>query len=76
MCDALYALAEDAALLIVECGGDRAHHHMSWDDIFALREALPRETELLVTHYDHRSAPDVSAVEGLELAEDFARYEL
>ena len=49
---------------------------MEWPDVFALREALPPRTRMLVTHYDHRSAPDVSAVEGLELAEDFARYEL
>ena len=76
MCEALLAVARDADLLIVECGGYRETHHMEWPDVFALREALPPRTRMLVTHYDHRSAPDVSAVEGLELAEDFARYEL
>lgn len=73
-CDGVYTLAEDADLLIIECGGGAPHHN--WDDIFALRDELPPATEMLVTHYDHRSAPDVSAVAGLTLAEDFARYEV
>ena len=76
MCDALHALAEDADTLIIECGGHRETHHMTWDDVFALREALPASTKMLVTHYDHRTAPDVSAVDGLALAEDFATYEV
>ncbi len=76
MCDALHTLAEGADTLIIECGGRRDHHHMRWDDVFALREALPASTQMLVTHYDHRTAPDVSAVDGLALAEDFATYEV
>jgi len=56
-------------------GGRRESHHMEWDDVFALRRRLPPSTRMLVTHYDHRTAPDVSAVEGLTLAEDFATYE-
>lgn len=76
MCEALPALAEGAEMLVVECGGRRESHHMEWDDVFALRERLPPSTRMLVTHYDHRTAPDVSAVDGLELAEDFATYEV
>ena len=76
MCDALLTLADGADALIVECGGRRESHHMEWEDVFALREALPASTRMLVTHYDHRTAPDVSAVAGLTLAEDFARYEV
>ena len=75
MCDALDRLAEGADVLVVECGGGREYHHMGWGDVFALREALPPATHMLVTHYDHRAAPDVSAVEGLALAEDFGHYE-
>ena len=76
MCDALRVLAEGADTLIIECGGHRETHHMTWDDVFALRETLPSSTRMLVTHYDHRTAPDVSAVNGLALAEDFATYEV
>ncbi len=75
MCEALPALAEGAELLVVECGGRRESRHMVWDDVFALRRQLPPATRMLVTHYDHRTAPDVSAIDGLTLAEDFATHE-
>lgn len=75
MCDAVLQLAEGADVLIVECGGDRAYWHFEWPDIFALREQLPPSTEVLVTHYGHRDAPDVTAIDGLTLAQDFAVYE-
>jgi ribonuclease BN (tRNA processing enzyme) len=74
LCDAVYTLAEGADLLIAECGGGPPH--MNWDDIFTLRAALPATTEILVTHYDRRRAPDVSDTAGLILAEDFARYDV
>lgn len=76
MCDAVYALADGADLLITEGGGDRAHHHMEWPDVLALREALPPATRVLVTHYDPATAPDVSGIDGLTLAEDLATYEV
>ena len=73
--DHLYELAEGADLLIAECGGDREHGHMSWDDIRRLRAELPRETALLVTHYDPQAVPiDFGSIEGLTLAEDFGVY--
>ena len=75
MCDAVLRLAAGADVLVVECGGDRRHHHMEWPDVFALRERLAASTEMLVTHYDHREAPDVSSIPGLTLARDFATYE-
>ena len=75
MCDALLRLAAGADVLVVECGGDREYHHMEWADVFALRERLATSTEVLVTHYDHHEAPDVSSIPGLTLAEDFAIYE-
>ncbi len=74
ICDAVYELADGADLLIAECGGGPPH--MDWPDIFALREALPTSTAMLITHYDGRSAPDVAAVDGMTLAEDFASYEV
>ncbi len=74
LCDALYALAEGADLLITEGGGESDHHHMTWDDVFALRRALPPATRMLVTHYpEPRELPDLA---GLALAEDFATYEV
>ena len=75
MCDAVLRLAAGADVLVVECGGVRRHHHMEWPDVFALRERLAASTEMLVTHYDHREAPDVSSISGLTLARDFATYE-
>ena len=76
MCDALGTLADGADLLIVEGGGLREHHHMAWEDVFTLREQVPQSTRILVTHYDPRDVPDVSQIEGLELAQDLARYEV
>ena len=70
----MYELADGANLLIAECGGSPPP--MDWPDIFALREALSTSTAMLITHYDGRRAPGVSAVEGLMLAEDFASYEV
>lgn len=74
LCDAVYTLAEGADLLVLECGGGSPH--MEWDDIHRLREELPASTRMLVTHYNRLKAPDVSAIDGLTLAEDFASYEL
>ena len=75
--EALLALGEGADLLIVECGGDRAHGHMEWDDVRALREALAPSTRVLVTHYDPDAVPRwAQELEGVALAEDFASYEV
>jgi ribonuclease BN (tRNA processing enzyme) len=72
----LLELAEGARALIAECGGDVEHGHMNWDDLRRLRKELPRETELLVTHYDPRTVPiDLGSIEGLTLADDFGVYE-
>ena len=70
------ARVPSADLLIVEGGGLREHHHMAWEDVFTLREQIPQSTRILVTHYDPRKVPDVSHIEGLELAQDLARYEV
>ena len=75
--EAVLTLAEGADLLITECGGDRAYGHTSWDDVHELRDALDPSTRLLVTHYDPLAVPDwARALAGVELAEDFARYEI
>ncbi|MXW35087.1 MAG: MBL fold metallo-hydrolase [Chloroflexi bacterium] len=75
--EALLSLAEGADLLIAECGGDREHGHMTWDHIRALRAAVDPSTRLLVTHYDPLAVPDwARALDGVELAEDFAVYEI
>jgi len=81
-CPAVDALAAGADLLIVECGdgstpGAPPTIHLAWTEVFALRERLPRSTEVLVTHYDHLDVPpEARAIEGLALAEDFAVYEV
>ena len=76
-CEALPRLGEGADLLIAECGGDRASGHLEWDDVRALREALDPATRLLVTHYDPLAVPGwARALAGVELAEDFAAYEV
>ena len=39
-------------------------------------DIAPAELDLvLLTHDNHRDAPDVSSIAGLTLAEDFATYE-
>lgn len=75
--EALLSLAEGADLLIAECGGARASGHMEWDDIRALRAAVDSSTRLLVTHYDPRAVPGwARTLDGVELAQDFAAYEV
>ena len=75
-CEALLRLGEGADLLIAECGGSRAHGHLEWDDVRALREALAPATRILVTHYDPLAVPAwARTLDGLALAEDFAAYE-
>lgn len=69
-------LAAGADLLIVECGGDRAHGHFEWDDLRELRGRLPTTTRMLVTHYDHVTAPESASLPGIELAQDLAHYDL
>ncbi|MYH40429.1 MAG: ribonuclease Z [Chloroflexi bacterium] len=73
---AIDELARGADLLVVECGGDRERGHLDWDDVRELRSRLPRSTRVLVTHYDHASAPEPSSLPGIELAQDLARYEV
>ena len=75
--EALLQLAEGADLLIAECGGDREQGHVEWEDIRTLRAALDASTRLLVTHYDPRAVPEwARLLDGVELAEDFATYEV
>ena len=75
--EALLQLAEGADLLIAECGGDREQGHMEWEDIRTLRAALDASTRLLVTHYDPRAVPEwARSLDDVELAEDFATYEV
>ena len=75
--EAVHSLAEGADLLITECGGDRAYGHTSWDDVRELRAALDPSTRLLVTHYDPLAVPGwARTLDGVELAEDFASYEI
>lgn len=73
---AVHRLAEGAGTLVIECGGHRMSGHMEWPDILALHARLP-ETRLLVTHYDPRGVPpEVRHAPGIELAEDFGRYQV
>ena len=68
-------LARGADVLIVECGGPWPGIHCDWSDLFALRAELPLSTHVLVTHYDPASVPELPALAGFTLAEDFAVFE-
>ena len=83
MCPAIDALAEDADVLIVECGNARrtgqgagqVATHLDWPDVYAIRERLPERTSILVTHYDHLAAPPAETLPaGMLLAEDGRTY--
>jgi ribonuclease BN (tRNA processing enzyme) len=74
-CDAVYALAEGAETLIVECGGGDPAIHFEWPDIRELRHRLPGSTHVLVTHYGDEAPLEVRELPGLTLAEDFAAYD-
>jgi ribonuclease BN (tRNA processing enzyme) len=77
---AIEALANNADVLVVECGGAAAAGkpttHLNWPDVVALRARLPAETHMIVTHYDAFSAPaKVDLPAGITLAEDGGSWE-
>ena len=69
------ALAEGAEVLITECGGRWPGVHSDWRDILQLRDELPESTQIIVTHYDPATVPELFGRPGLMLAQDFAVYE-
>jgi ribonuclease BN (tRNA processing enzyme) len=69
-------LAQGADALIVECGGPWPEIHCDWPDVFELRRVLPLSTQVIVTHYDPTTVPELPQLEGFTVAEDFAVYDV
>ncbi len=69
--EGLYTLADGADLLIIECSSAEApvEGHMYPETLRRLRENLPDETQILVTHLQHANID----IAGVHFVEDFER---
>ena len=76
MCDGVRELARDADVLVIDCScwEEPCEHHLSLPEIRQLREELPPQTTLVLTHLDVGRPP--IDIEGVLVAEDFATFRL
>ena len=73
-CDELFALAEGADVLVLDCNYSegRGPEHVSFADVPEVRRRLPSSTTIILTHLE--AEPDVSGLEGVLVASDFATF--
>jgi ribonuclease BN (tRNA processing enzyme) len=74
LCDELFALAEGADVLIVDCSYCQGEgpEHMGIADIMKVKKTLSPSTAIILTHLD--TEPDSSCLDGLLVAHDFATF--
>jgi ribonuclease BN (tRNA processing enzyme) len=72
--DELFALAEGADVLVLDCNYSqgRGPEHVSFADVPEIRRRLPSSTTIILTHLE--AEPDVSGLEGVLVAQDFATF--
>jgi len=77
MGDALYELADGAAVFVVECScwAPNCGPHLDPQDIRTLRKAIPPSTVFVLTHLDAGEG-DLRGLDGIVVAEDFGVYRL
>jgi ribonuclease BN (tRNA processing enzyme) len=77
MCDGVHELAREADVLVLDCScwRDPCPHHMSFEEVRRFREEVPLSTTFVLTHLDVGAPPAVD-MEGMIVAEDFARIRL
>jgi ribonuclease BN (tRNA processing enzyme) len=74
LCDELFALAEGADVLVLDCSYSESKglYHLSFADVPQIRKRLPSSTTIILTHLE--AEPDVSGLEGVLVASDFATF--
>ena len=74
LCDELFALAAEADVLVLDCNYSQGEgpDHLSFADVPDIRKRLPVSTTIILTHLE--AEPDVSGLEGVLVAEDFATF--
>ncbi|HEY8489760.1 MAG TPA: MBL fold metallo-hydrolase [Dehalococcoidia bacterium] len=72
MCDAIFALAEGADVLVLDCAHAHAgsEEHLGFDEVRELRRRIDPRTVLVLTHLE--AAPDVTGMPATLVAEDGA----
>jgi ribonuclease BN (tRNA processing enzyme) len=73
-CDEIFDLAEGARVLVLDCtySEGAGPEHMGLDDLQTIRDRVPRETAIVLTHLD--GEPDVADLENVITARDFGTY--
>ena len=74
LCDEVFALAEGADVLVLDCNYSQSDgpDHLNFADVPEIRRRLPLSTTIILTHLE--AEPDVSGLEGVLVAEDFATF--
>jgi ribonuclease BN (tRNA processing enzyme) len=74
LCDELFALAEGADVLVLDCNYSESKglYHLNFADVPEVRRRLPSSTTIILTHLE--AEPDVSGLEGVLVAQDFATF--
>lgn len=74
VCDELFALAEGADVLVLDCNYSQGKgpDHLSFADVPEIRRRLSPSTTIILTHLE--AEPDVSGLEGVVVAQDFATF--
>ena len=74
LCDELFALAAGADVLVLDCNYSQSKgpEHLSFAEVPEVRRRLPLSTTIILTHLE--AEPDVSGLQGVLLARDFATF--
>jgi ribonuclease BN (tRNA processing enzyme) len=74
LCDELFALAAGTDVLVLDCNysQDKGPEHLSFAEVLEVRRRLPMSTTIILTHME--AEPDVSGLEGVLVARDFATF--
>jgi len=73
-CEEIFELAKGADVLVVDCTYSQGSgpEHMGLADVKTIRERLPAETAIILTHLNGK--PDLQGLENVIAAEDLATY--
>jgi ribonuclease BN (tRNA processing enzyme) len=74
LCDELFALAEGADVLVLDCSYSQGKgpHHLGFAEVLEVRKRLPLSTIIILTHME--AEPDVSGLDGMLVAHDFTTF--
>ena len=73
-CEEIFDLAEGTDVLVLDCtySEGKGPEHMGSDDLRVIRQRLPPETTIILTHLN--GEPDISGLTNVITAQDFGTY--